>query len=121
MNDITLTDADYTKLQTTYASLGLATFTFNIKEKSPFMGEFDGNGKTISNLRYDISGASASSEADTGLFAFTKGANIHDFIIKDSVIDADYRGGIVAGLAQNTIFNNIHFYSSQYFINASLI
>ena len=107
MNDITLTDADYTNLQTTYASLGLATFTFNIKEKSPFMGEFDGNGKTISNLRYDISGSSASSEADTGLFAFTKGANIHDFIIKDSVIDADYRGGIVAGLAQNTVFNNI--------------
>ena len=58
------------------------------------MGEFDGNGKTISNLRYDISGSSASSEADTGLFAFTKGANIHDFIIKDSVIDADYRGDI---------------------------
>lgn len=107
MNDITLTDADYTKLQTTYESLGLATFTFNIKEKSPFMGEFDGNGKTISNLRYDISGSSASSEADTGLFAFTKSANIHDFIIKDSVIDADYRGGIVAGLAQDTSFKNI--------------
>ncbi len=107
MNDITLTDADYTKLQTTYKSLGLASFTFNIKSDSPFMGEFDGNGKTISNLRYDISGGSASSEADTGLFAFTKGANIHDFIIKDSVIDADYRGGIVAGFAQNTSFKNI--------------
>ncbi len=107
MNDITLTEADYTKLQTTYESLGLATFTFNIDKDSPFMGEFDGNGKTISKLTYDISGSSASSEADTGLFAFTKNANIHDLVIKDSIIDADYRGGIVAGLAQNTTFKNI--------------
>ena len=70
-------------------------------EKDPFRGTFDGNGHTISGLRF------STHLIGTGLFKYTDSATIKNLNIYDANINATYCGGIVAGIAKNTKFINI--------------
>lgn len=66
-----------------------------------FHGTFDGNGHTISGLKYDRHLIA------TGLFGHTEGATIKNLVIERADINATYIGGIVAGYADNTDFINV--------------
>ena len=66
-----------------------------------FRGVFDGNGHTISGLKYDTHLIA------TGLFGHTEGATIKNLVIEHADIDAIYIGGIVAGYAEDTDFINV--------------
>ena len=70
-----------------------------------FSGIFDGQGHTVFGLTYDS--GEAGYLADNGLFSYTDGAVIRNLTIADASIDSDYRGGFVAGSADNTLFENI--------------
>ena len=81
----------------TYANqINIATDSDN-----PFSGTFDGNGYTISGLRF------STHLIGTGLFKYTDSATIKNLNIYDADINATYCGGIVAGIATNTKFINI--------------
>lgn len=73
-------------------------------EEYPFAGTFDGQGYTISGLKYK---ETYTPRADTGLFSQTKGATIKNLTLKNADIESDMRGGIVAGYAENTTFDNV--------------
>ena len=80
---------------------------------NPFKGHFDGNHKTISNLK--VTGTTQY----RGLFGAVVGsgsaanqrAEIHDLTVSGSVSGASYTGGIV-GYADFTNFKNLHNYAS---------
>lgn len=76
----------------------------------PFMGTFNGKGKSISNLNSDCKGLS-------GLFGYTKNAVIKDVKVSGSS-SSDLLAGIVAGYAYNTEFVNVtasgYVYSGDY-------
>ena len=80
---------------------------------NPFKGRFDGNKKTISNLK--ITGTTQY----RGLFGAVVGsgsaanqrAEIHDLTVRGSVSGGSYTGGIV-GYADFTNFKNLHNYAS---------
>ena len=97
-NNIEITEENQNKLNNSdfkYISFGSSAY--------PFSGIFDGQGYYISNLKYQ-----SSSISDTGLFSYTTtGSNIKNLTINNADIQADYRGGIVAGYADGTIFENI--------------
>ena len=112
-NDIVITEND---LATLTASDGYKHITFGSSD-CPFSGVFDGNGYTISGLRYD--GETFNPEPDTGLFANAKNAAIRNLIIDDADLDSDYRGGIVVGYAENTLLENITVKNSHAFIATS--
>ncbi len=99
-NDIIITSEEQAALEKSdfkYISFGSRNY--------PFKGEFDGNGHTIKNLKYDSSLAVAT---DTGLFSYTsEGAVIKNLVIEDADIDADFRGGIVVGYASHTLIENV--------------
>ncbi len=80
------------------------TFSFGSKDY-PFKGVFDGEGHTIKGLKHLMSEGEFG--ADTGLFAQTEGAVIRNLTITNADINADQRGGILAGKAVNTIFENV--------------
>ena len=66
-----------------------------------FMGEFDGNGKTISNLTIAPT-SSGNSKLRLGLFASPEGVSIHDLTLKNTIITqmnvkADARVGALDG------------------------
>lgn len=71
----------------------------------PFRGTFDGQNHTVSGLKY--ANNVLDPERDTGFFAETSGATIKNFLVKDADIWADFRGGIIAGRAVNTTFENV--------------
>ena len=71
----------------------------------PFRGTFDGQNHTVTGLKYDNNVLDP--ERDTGFFAETSGATIKNFLVKDADIWADFRGGIIAGKAVNTTFENV--------------
>lgn len=71
----------------------------------PFEGTFDGQGHTIAGLDYDR--ALFVPAADTGLFAQTQGATIKNLVLRDAYVGADFRGGVLVGLAQNTRIENV--------------
>lgn len=71
----------------------------------PFRGTFDGQNHTVTGLKY--ANNVLDPERDTGFFAETSGATIKNFLVKDADIWADFRGGIIAGRALNTIFENV--------------
>ena len=73
----------------------------------PFKGEFDGNSHSISN--FVISDSAATYQ---GLFGYCESAKIYNFSITDVDIVCDYRGGIVAGVASGSTFDNIKIYDS---------
>ena len=99
-NDIKITDENIEwlkKQEIHYISFG--------SEEYPFAGTFDGQGYTISGLKYEEE--LTNPLPDTGLFSQTKGATIKNLTLKNADIDADMRGGIVAGYAENTMFDNV--------------
>lgn len=71
----------------------------------PFRGTFDGQNHTVTGLKY--ANNVLDPERDTGFFAETSGATIKNFLVKDADIWADFRGGIIAGKAVNTTFENV--------------
>lgn len=74
---------------------------------SPFKGVFDGNGHTISGLQHSTYGT------DSGLFAFTDGAEIKNLNIDYAIIKSVNRAGIIVGHAENTKFMNISITNSH--------
>lgn len=82
-----------------------------------FKGTFDGNGYTISGLKYkeDLT----KPIPDTGLFAWTEGATIRNLVIEDADIEADARAGIVVGYAENTTIENVKVESSGLAVRAA--
>lgn len=58
-----------------------------------FVGVFDGNGKTIRNLKVDMSGT----EQSAGLFGSVNSAKIKDLTITDADVTGDLMVGILAG------------------------
>lgn len=66
-------------------------------KETPFGGNFDGNGKTVSGI--SVSGDYA------GFFAFCKGAVITDLTVNGSFSADNYAGAIVA-YAENTVIDN---------------
>jgi len=111
-NNIEITKDDLEILNTMdvkYVSFG--------SSELPFTGEFDGNGYYISNLTYSSTTAPI---YDTGLFSHTgTGATIRNLTIINASIDADYRGGIVAGYSKGTLFENILVKDSHLFVTAA--
>lgn len=82
----------------TYANqINIATDSDN-----PFSGTFDGNGYTISGLTYNDQ-----TDTDTGLFKYTKAAEIKNLTINYANIKAVNRCGILVGRADDTKFLNI--------------
>lgn len=71
----------------------------------PFRGTFDGQNHIVTGLKY--ANNVLDPERDTGFFAETSGATIKNFLVKDADIWADFRGGIIAGRAVNTTFENV--------------
>ena len=73
----------------------------------PFKGEFNGNGHRISN--FVISDPAATYQ---GLFGYCESAKIYNFNMTGVDIVCDYRGGIVAGVAAGSTFENIKIFDS---------
>ncbi|GEM_PF-3652653 len=75
--------------------------TKDFNNRKPFKGTFDGNGKTISNLKID-----APIKDDQGLFGYAEGATIQNLTLTNcDVIGNDYVGGI-AGWASGSRLAN---------------
>ena len=80
--------------------------------QEPFVGSFDGNGHTISNI-CPISGI-GDSVIQTGIFGYTNGAQIYNLNIsgivvgKSTPLTLDDNFGILASTAINTIFEKIN-------------
>ena len=83
----------------------------------PFQGTFDGEGHTIYNLKYE---STLDQKADTGLFSYTSnGAIIKNLTISNAEIQADFRGGIIAGYSEGTLFENITIKDSHLLVAAT--
>lgn len=114
MNDIDITDADYESI----ANTDLKYISFGSEDpERPFEGTFDGNGHTISGLRYEE--ILTDPVPDTGLFSYTKGATIKNLTIKNARIEADMRAGIVVGYAEDTILQNVTVEESELAVRAA--
>lgn len=70
------------------------------KSTTPFKGHFDGNGKTISNLKMTEATDFA------GLFGYTDGASIKNIILKDLTIKGSNAGGIAGSLNNSVLSHN---------------
>lgn len=70
----------------------------------PFAGTFDGNGHTIYN--FDSAGG-ITGGANSGLFAFTKGATIRNLTIDGADVDSVMVGGILVSQAVDSNIYNI--------------
>jgi hypothetical protein len=85
---ILMVDLDATATATWDGGQGLSPIG---NQDEPFSGNFDGNGKTISNLSID-----RSSTANIGLFGYTENATISDLHLLDFAISGgNYTGGLV--------------------------
>lgn len=99
-NDIKLTDNDANLVN-------IASNQSSNLSGAVFQGVFDGNGHTISGLKY------TTHLIATGLFGHTKGATIKNLVIESADINATYIGGIVAGYADDTDFINVSVRNSK--------
>lgn len=108
-NNIEITENDQKKIVESdfkYISFGSSDY--------PFEGTFDGNGYYISNLKYE---STLDPKYDTGLFSYTaNGAIIKNLTIKNADIQSDYRGGIIVGHAEGTLFDNVTVEDSHLFV-----
>lgn len=69
----------------------------DFNNRKPFKGTFDGNGKTISNLKID-----APIKDDQGLFGYAEGATIQNLTLTNcDVIGNDYVGGRGMGIRES--------------------
>lgn len=112
LNDINITEENQSSLEASdfkYISFGSSDV--------PFSGTFDGNGYTISNLKYDKS--VVGNKYDTGLIAQSNGATIKNLVIDNADIDAVFRGGIVVGYANNTLIENVVVKNSHISLSAA--
>ena len=111
-DDIVITQDDQEKLNNStfkYISFGSSEY--------PFKGTFEGEGHTISNLKYE---STLDPKTDTGLFSYTTtGAKIKNLTILNADIQTDYRGGIVSGYSEGTVFENITVKDSHLFVAAT--
>lgn len=111
-NNIAITEENQELLESSdfkYISFG--------SSDNPFIGTFNGDGYTISNLSYD---SNLSVISDTGLFSQTgSGAVIKNLIIDNANLQADYRGGIVVGYAEGTLLENVVVKNSHLSVSAS--
>lgn len=111
-NNIEITEENQNKLINSdfkYISFGSSDY--------PFAGTFDGQGHYISNLKYE---STLDVQYDTGLFSYTgTGAHIKNLTILNADIQSDYRGGIVSGYSEGTIFENITVKDSHVFISSA--
>ena len=97
--DITISEEDQAVLeQSDYSALSFGTSDY------PYQGVFDGNGHTISNLKYN---ATKGMDHDNGLFSYTDGATIKNLIIDNAEIRSYFRGGVFVGYANNTRIENV--------------
>jgi|GEM_PF-1462804 hypothetical protein len=69
----------------------------------PFSGNFDGNGKTISNLYIN-----QPSRFSSGLFGTTDGSTLTDITLSGVNIDGRGTTGSLIGVGENTVLNNCH-------------
>ena len=98
-----------------WTPIGVATYTTNnyapAEGSKVFCGEFDGNGKTLSNLKVtkDIEGSDPDEDANLGLFGITgEGAVIKDLTITNVDISTTGRNvGALAGFAYKATLDNI--------------
>lgn len=97
-----------------WTPIGAATYTdayAPAEGAHVFCGEFDGNGKTISNLKITklIAGSKPNDDANIGLFSITgQGAVIKDLTITNVDIFTTGRNvGALAGFAYNATLDNI--------------
>lgn len=74
-------------------------------EDIPFKGTFDGKSHTISNVDNHRDGLWI--ETDCGFFGCVQEAVVKNINFKDCYVGASYRGGLVCGCAQDTLFMNI--------------
>lgn len=74
-------------------------------EDRPFKGTFDGGDHTLSGFRNERDGLLL--QLDCGFFGWTRDAAIKNVKFKDCYVGATFRGGLVAGYAQDTFFLNI--------------
>lgn len=72
------------------------------KSGKPFIGIFDGQGKTISNLVIDMS-----SKSDVGLFGYTSNGEIKNFTLNNAKVVGDLDVGAVAGTPYTSKYTNI--------------
>lgn len=110
--DIEITDEDYKLIENDpvpYISFGSGD--------TPFSGTFDGQGHTITGLKYIE--VATKPLADTGLFSQTNGATIKNLTLVDAEIESDMRGGIVAGYAENTTIENVNVEQSSLSVAAA--
>ena len=90
------------------------------KNEGVFEGEFDGNGKTIRNLKLSGPGG------QVGFFGKAVGSNIHDFTIDGAEAyytyqNANYGSGIVIGETFNGQMKNIHVKNANIVANAAYV
>lgn len=71
----------------------------------PFQGTFDGGDHTLSGFRNERDGLLL--QLDCGFFGWTNNAAIKNVKFKECYVGATFRGGLVAGYAQDTFFLNI--------------
>lgn len=116
-NDIAIQANELATLQ----GLDIDHLTFGDKDHY-FLGEFDGQGHTISGLNYDNNLFKVATR--TGLFSYVGHKSdlsyhtyIHDLTIEGASIHADYISGIVAGEAYNTRFVNVNVVNSAMSVN----
>jgi hypothetical protein len=80
------------------------TFTSTGTSEAHFNGIFNGHGYTISNI----------DSSDHGIFYYTEGATIANFILQNANFTADASIGAVAGYADiNTNITNVHVYDTD--------
>lgn len=71
----------------------------------PFSGTFNGQGYTISHFDNHRDGLAL--QVDCGFFGQTREATIKNVNFESCYVGATYRGGLVAGYAQDTFFLNV--------------
>ena len=109
--DITISEEDQAALeQSDYSAISFGTSDY------PYQGVFDGNGHTISNLKYN---ATKGMDHDNGLFSYTDGATIKNLIIDNAEIRSYFRGGVLVGYANNTRIENVIVKNSHLFVTAA--
>lgn len=100
-NDIDLKDKEWTPI-----GYGSSNYVGTIEAGKVFKGNFDGNGKTISNLKISkfIGGGveSTTTTSGVGLFGHTNGSMITNLVIDGAEVEGNHYVGVVVGWALNT-------------------
>lgn len=104
---------------------GIENAAYTIGDDYPFLGQFDGNGHTISGMTY-VSSNSLDTEKYSALFGVVGDENasataqtadnkptVKNLIIKGANVQALAKGGIVAREAYNAVFKNISVQDSE--------